>query len=74
MPQDAEVFSEDPEHSVARVPVDVPKGVFMVLVPDIPEARDVAVVSSPPGELGARTAASEIARFELRAGEEGQVR
>src|ERR1041385_7131622 len=39
---DREVFSNDPKNpSVHRVPVDKPKGTFVVLVPDIQEARTV---------------------------------
>ncbi|EME97960.1 hypothetical protein J7W19_28285 [Streptomyces mobaraensis NBRC 13819 = DSM 40847] len=62
---DAEVFSDDAERSLARVPVDEPKGTFAVLVPEIEGADHVALVSSPltPGPTVA--AAAEVARFSL---------
>ncbi|MFB6560825.1 hypothetical protein ACFCYH_18465 [Streptomyces sp. NPDC056400] len=44
---DAEVFSDDPDHSLARVPVEVPKGAFEVLIPDVEYADHVAFISSP---------------------------
>jgi hypothetical protein len=68
---DAEVFSEDPERSVARIPVKEPRGAFTALVPELPEADHVALVGSPPAEPGARTVATEIARFDLQRGPEG---
>jgi hypothetical protein len=42
---EVEAFEED--GSATRAIVDKPSGVFTVLVPDIPEADHVAVVSSP---------------------------
>jgi hypothetical protein len=73
--QDVEVFSPDPEQSVARTPVDKPSGIFTVLVPDLEEADHVALMSSAaPGiapEMAARGPATELARFSLRPGSEG---
>jgi hypothetical protein len=60
--QDVEVFSPDPEQSVARTPVEKPSGIFTVLVPDLEEADHVTLMSST---------APELARFSLRADSEG---
>jgi hypothetical protein len=40
---DREVFSPEGEHSVARVPVEKPSGVFTVVMPDIQEADKVTL-------------------------------
>lgn len=44
---DQEVFFDDDEHTVRRVPVEQPSGVFTVVVPDIEEAERVSLHSSP---------------------------
>ncbi|MFI0739238.1 hypothetical protein ACH4PU_14270 [Streptomyces sp. NPDC021100] len=62
---DAEVFSDDAERSLARVPVDEPKGTFAVLVPEIEGADHVALVSSPLAPGPTVAPASEVARFSL---------
>jgi hypothetical protein len=68
--QDSEVFSPDPEQTIARVPVEKPSGAFAVLVPDLDEADHVALMgSTAPGMALAATGrgpASELARFSLR--------
>lgn len=63
--------SDDPKRPLARQDVASPEGVFVVLVPDLPQARTVALFSS--GGAGAEqrttaTAAREIATFDLRRG------
>ncbi|MGK5637582.1 hypothetical protein ACSNOK_04575 [Streptomyces sp. URMC 126] len=63
---DAEVFSDDPDRSLARVPVEEPKGAFAVLVPEIAEADHVALVSSPLAPGPTVAPAAEVARFALR--------
>lgn len=68
---DAEVFSDDPGRSLARVPVDEPKGAFAVLVPDIAEADHIALVSSPLAPGAALAPATEVARFALGPGAGG---
>ncbi|MFC9683866.1 hypothetical protein [Streptomyces sp. NPDC056948] len=65
---DAEVFSEDPERTIARVPVQTPRGVFAVLVPDIEAADQVVLVGSPLGHGQALAPAAELAHFALRPG------
>lgn len=37
VPRDVEVFSPDPARSIARVPLEHPRGVFWVVVPVAPE-------------------------------------
>jgi hypothetical protein len=73
--QDVEIFSPDPEQSVARTPVEKPSGIFTVLVPDLDEADHVALMSSAAPsiapEMAARGPATELARFSLRPGSEG---
>jgi hypothetical protein len=73
--QDVEVFSPDPEQSVARTPVEKPSGIFTVLVPDLDEADHVTLMSSAaPGtapEVATRGPATEFARFSLRRSSEG---
>jgi hypothetical protein len=63
---DAEVFSDDPERSIARIEVEKPVGAFTALVPDLPDATQVALVGSAPGEPAERAVTTEIARFDLR--------
>lgn len=67
---DVEVFSEDPERSVARVPVEHPSGVFSVVVPAPEDADHVALIGTPMEERPALAQAREIYRFSLS--DEGQ--
>ncbi len=63
---DVEVF--DPEEGVHRHAVEDPKGVFTVLVPDIPEAEEIAFVSSPTDPAKRQNAARQVAALPLRGG------
>lgn len=65
IPRDAEVFSDDPTQSVARIPIDRPSGVFSVVVPEIGGAEYVALIGTPPDQPAALGPAREIARFNL---------
>jgi hypothetical protein len=49
---DVEVFSDDPARNVARHPTPQRKGVFVVLVPDTDEGREVVLSSSPTVQAG----------------------
>jgi hypothetical protein len=60
---DVEIF--DPE-GLHRHAVEEPKGVFTVLVPDIPDAEEIAFVSSPPDPAKRQNAAREVAAMPLR--------
>jgi hypothetical protein len=63
--RDAEVFSEDPERSIVRIPVEHPTGAFAVLVPELPGADHIALIGSPLTETTAATAARELHRVSL---------
>ena len=52
--RDVEVFSNDPEQSISRVPVDRPVGVFTLLVPETKGAEYLALVRSAPELTGLR--------------------
>ncbi|MET0147166.1 MAG: hypothetical protein ABW328_20620 [Ilumatobacteraceae bacterium] len=66
IPRDTEVFSDDPEHSVARIPTPSASGVFTVLVPDLDGADHVALMERSADPGGAELAGErEIARFDL---------
>ena len=66
-----EAFSDDPDHSIHRVPVDQPQSVFTLVVPNHPDADHVSLMlageahrdfaSSPVESAGPR----EIARITL---------
>jgi hypothetical protein len=62
----AEVRSDDPDRPLAMQEVKDPSGIFTILVPDILEAAEVALFSSPFEEKKRLLPAVEIARFELR--------
>lgn len=63
---DAEVFSDDPSQTIARVPVEHPSGVFSVVVPAAEEADHVALMGTPLEERPAVAAARELATFSLK--------
>lgn len=71
---DVEVFSLEPDRSLARASVERLSGSFSVLVPHLPDATEVALFSSSaPGAQQLRaalgephTGAVEVARFSLR--------
>jgi hypothetical protein len=79
--RDAEVFSPDPTQTITRIPVEQPKGLFVVVVPDTAAADHVALVSTgePPSAAVAGPAAAvgpRTRRFPLRespAGREGEA-
>jgi hypothetical protein len=63
---DREVFSNDPAHpSVQRVPVAKPKGTFVMLVPDVADARTVQLFSHPLETAAHGLAARELARLTI---------
>ncbi|MDB5071283.1 MAG: hypothetical protein JWM87_2394 [Candidatus Eremiobacteraeota bacterium] len=64
---DAEVFSEPgTDESIQRVPVDHPKGAFVLLVPDVPGAKSLELVGHPPRADAFREQPQRLARFELK--------
>jgi hypothetical protein len=62
-PVDVEVF--DPDRGLRRVALDEPKGVFTVLVPDLPDAEEIAIVSSPIDLRKRESTARQVARLPL---------
>jgi hypothetical protein len=65
---DREVFSNDPAHpSIQRVPVEKPKGTFVMLVPDVSNARTVQLFSHPlePAAAARGLPARELAKFTI---------
>jgi hypothetical protein len=64
---DAEVFSPPgADQSIARVPVDRPKGSFVLLVPDVPGARTLELVGPPASAAALREQPRSLARFALK--------
>ena len=71
---DAEVFTDDPDHSISREPAPKRKGVFVVVVPDTEKANSVTLSRSSPETRGpargiralASKPATEIGRFKLK--------
>jgi hypothetical protein len=60
---DAEVH--DPDVGLYRQAVRDPKGVFAILVPDLPEAEEIAFFSSPLDPGQSANAADEVSRLAL---------
>jgi hypothetical protein len=63
---DQEIFSEDPKTPISRVPAENMKGVFEVLIPDLPEGATVHVMSSKAGQRESLQAAAEMIGVDLR--------
>lgn len=68
--RDEEVFSNDPERSLARVPVERPAGIFSLLVPELEEADYVALVERGPRRATFAEATNELIRVPLRGPED----
>jgi hypothetical protein len=47
MRHNVEVFSLGPGQSIRRAPLDRPKGTFVVLVPDLPNAQNIEFLGHP---------------------------
>ena len=62
---DVEVFSDDPDATLQRQRLDVFGGSFDLIVPDLPEARTIALYSSPLDVEDGGSAATQLAVFEL---------
>ena len=63
-----EVPSDDPKRPFTRHDVASPEGVFVLLVPDLPQAQSVALFGSPGMQEGLSAGSREIASFDLRRG------
>jgi hypothetical protein len=64
-PVQSEVEIFDPE-GIHRHAVEEPKGVFTVLVPDMPDAEEIAFVSSPLDPAKRQNPARQVAAMPLR--------
>jgi len=65
LPTDVEALADDTGQMTCR-PVEHPQGIFIALVPDLPQAQVVAVWTSPPPAEPTGPAARQAARFPLR--------
>jgi hypothetical protein len=63
---DAEVFSANPSQPMVRHPIETPTGVFVVLVPDMPDAEEVVLHASPDRPDPSIGPLRELKRFRLR--------
>ncbi len=69
---DTEVFSENPSESIIRQELSDLKGTFSIVIPDILQARNLDLFSSPvlsEGMRGLQKPASKIFHLDLKAGE-----
>jgi hypothetical protein len=65
--RDAEVFSDEEDRSLSRVPVERPAGVFSLVVPDLEEADYVALVERRAQDRpGLAAVPNELTRVPLR--------
>ncbi len=71
--EDIEVITDDPDHPLGRIAADQREGIFFVLVPDIPQARELVIVTEParrPG-LGGLEATDEPITYSFDLGNAG---
>lgn len=61
IPTDTEVFSDDPARSITRAAVAPTEGVFTVVVPDVPEVEEVALMRAP-AQAGPDRARTKVAK------------
>lgn len=71
MPRSVEVFSEDAERSIARVPIESPSGSFVVVIPVISGADHLVLIGTPFEEPSLLATPRVIARFSLTQKAEG---
>ncbi|HEX9038615.1 MAG TPA: hypothetical protein VF808_16665 [Ktedonobacterales bacterium] len=62
---DVEVFPGTPDGAMRRQSVRNPRGSFDLVIPDLADARTVALVSSPMGPDASLEPAKEFASFDL---------
>jgi hypothetical protein len=68
-----EVRTEDENRPLAWVKAEEPKGVFVLLVPDLLDSEDLVLVSSPIDEGSPIEPAKEVARFNLKEHKDKEV-
>ncbi|HVD16188.1 MAG TPA: hypothetical protein VNK73_17300 [Actinomycetota bacterium] len=70
--RDAEVFTDEGDRALSRIPVERPSGVFSLVVPDLEEADYVALVERrEPDRPGFAALPSELIRVPLRGTDPG---
>ena len=70
--RDAEVFTDEGDRALSRIPVERPSGVFSLVVPDLEEADYVALVERRQQDRpGFAALPSELIRVPLRGTEPG---
>ena len=65
IPVDREVFSDEPTQSISRIPVERPRVVFTIVVPNVTEAQVVSLYSSRIGPESFPPAVHMLKTFEL---------
>jgi hypothetical protein len=63
---EVEVFPENHRDPMRYQPVNNPEGVFVVVVPDLPDAQTLVLFASPPEPAKASEPAAELLRVPLR--------
>lgn len=61
-----EIFSQDPAQSIRQMPMENPKGTFVVLVPELPNARHLEFIGHPPHPEAHLKSTKLLARFPLK--------
>jgi hypothetical protein len=72
---DTEVFSENPNESITRHELADPKGTFSMVIPDIPDARNLDLFGSPilsEGMRGLQKPATKIFHIDLKEDEKDE--
>jgi hypothetical protein len=70
--RDAEVFTDEGDRALSRIPVERPSGVFSLVVPDLEEADYVALVERREQDrAGFAALPSELIRVPLRGTDQG---
>jgi len=64
---DVEVFSDDANQTMKRVPLSAPQGQFEVLVPDLPDATTFHFFGTPSGAVSESAPSRELFRADFDA-------
>lgn len=65
IPVECEVFSEDPNESICRQEVEVTRGTFVLLAPDIREVTSIVLFGPPLQPTDQVQGTTELGRFNL---------
>jgi hypothetical protein len=69
---DVEVFSNDAKESIRRQKLSRMEGTFSILVPDLPDAQNFSLFSSPSENEAISSQKSSKQIFQMKLNEEGQ--